>query len=102
MSTEKFFSIRDLQNRFGRLSVGLFLKSFRQADGYSQAEFAKILDLSKANLCDLEKGRKSVSLSRASKLAKKIGVMPEILIQLAIQDMLHRDKLKYKVTLRVA
>ena len=80
----------------------MFVRAFRESEGLSQIEYARKLELSRANLCDLEKGRKLISPERAAKLAKKIGVPEKVLIQLAIQDSLHTAKLKYTVELKVA
>ena len=102
MSTKKWQSIEDLEHRFGRMTVGMFLSAFRESEGLSQVEYAKKLGLSRANLCDLEKGRKLISPERAAKLAKKIGVPERVLIQLAIQDLLSAARLKYTVELKVA
>lgn len=84
------------------MTFGLFICAFREAEGVSQAEYAKKLGISRANLCDLEKGRKLPSPTRASHIAKKIMVSEEILVQLAIQDSLRDAKLKYRVELKAA
>ena len=102
MNTKKWHGIEDLEQRFGRMTVAMFLKAFRESEGLSQSEYALKLGLSRANLCDLEKGRKSVSPERAAKLAKRIGVPEKVLIQLALQDTLNSAKLNYTVELRVA
>ncbi len=102
MSIKKWHGIEDLEQRFGRMTVGMFLRAFRESESLSQAQYARTLGLSRANLCDLERGRKLISPERAAKLAKKIGVPEKVLIQLAIQDSLHEAKLKYTVELKVA
>lgn len=102
MSTKKWHGVEDLEQRFGVMSVALFLKAFRESEGLSQTEYAKKLGLSRANLCDLEKGRKQISPERAAKIAKKIGVPEKVLIQLAIQDSLQTANLKYVVQLKAA
>lgn len=102
MNTKKWHSIRDLEKRFGVMTFGLFLRAFREAEGYSQAEYARRLGISRANLCDLEKNRKLASPKRASQIAKKIGIAEEVLLKLAIQDSLRDAKLKYSVELKAA
>jgi transcriptional regulator with XRE-family HTH domain len=102
MNTKKWYGIRDLEQRFGRMTLGMFISSFRESEELSQTEYAKKLGLSRANLCDLEKGRKLISPERAAKLAKKMGIPEKVLIQLAIQDSLHEAKLKYTVELKAA
>lgn len=104
MSTnnELSHSIKDLEKRFGVMTVGLFIKAFREAEGSSQIEFASKLALSRGNLCDIEKGRKLISPHRAAQISKKMGVTPEILLKLSIQDSLREAKLKYTVELTAA
>ena len=100
MSTKKFFDVKSLEQKFGPMTIGLFLHAFREADGISQVDFAKKLKLSRANLCDLEKGRKNISPERATQIAKILGVPETVLIQLALQDSLRSAKLNYVVELK--
>jgi len=92
----------DLVEKFGKMTLGMFLVAFREADELSQAEFAKKLVLSRANLCDIEKGRKVPSPERAAKIAKKLGVPEKVLVQLSLQDMLKASHLHYRVELVAA
>ena len=102
MSTRKWRGVEDLEQRFGRMTVAMFLRAFRESEGLSQIEYARKLGLSRANLCDLEKGRKLISPERAAELAKKVGVPEKVLIQLAIQDSLLSARLRYTVELKAA
>ncbi len=102
MSTKKWYGIEDLEKKYGPMTLGRFVKAFREADKISQTDYAKKLGISRANLCDIEKGRKPVSLERAAKIAKSIGVSEITLVQLALQDQLRREKLRYKVELKSA
>ncbi len=99
MSTKKY-SIKSLEKRLGPMSLGLYIKAFRQSDEYTQADYAKKLGLSRANLCDIEKGRKLVSPERAAKIAKKMKLPEAVLIQLALQDALREAKLNYLVEIK--
>jgi transcriptional regulator with XRE-family HTH domain len=100
MSTKKHFGIKSLEEKFGPMSVGLFLRAFRESEGLSQIVFAKKLKLSRANVCDLEKGRKNVSPERAVQIAKALGVPETVLIQLSIQDSLRAAHLNYTVEIK--
>lgn len=60
------------------------------------------MGISRANLCDIEKGRKLVSLDRAVHIAKALGISEQYVIQLALQDQLRREKLPYEVELKNA
>lgn len=97
MTTKSRFSSKDLFNDYGHLSFGEILKSFRQSEELSQVEFAKKLKISPANLCDLEKGRKLPTPLRAIRIAKKLGLSEIFLVQVALQDVLRRDKIKFKI-----
>lgn len=102
MSTRKTFNIHSLERRYGRMTFSKFLVSWRKSEDFSQVEFAKKLGISKANLCDLEKGRKRVSPERAAKIARKLGLPPAGLIQLALQDMLDELGLDFQVEVEAA
>lgn len=73
------------------------LLSHRQGEEWTQVQMAKKLGISKQSLCDLEKGRKLPSPARAAKIAKKLGMLPESFIELALTDQLRQGKLRYQV-----
>lgn len=102
MSTKKWHDIEDLRKKYGPMTVGRFVKAFRMSDEISQTDFAKKLGISRANLCDIEKERKPVSLVRAAQIARVFRVSEQYLIQLALQDQLRREKLPYEVELKSA
>lgn len=102
MSTKNLYGIESLEAKFGPMTIALFLKSFREADDISQTNFAKKLKISRANLCDLEKGRKLISPERAAKIARTLKISESILVKLAIQDMLRAANLKYTISLNAA
>ena len=88
-----------LEAKYGRLTFGRFLRSWREADELPQTKFAKRLGLSVQNLCDLEKGRRIPSSSRAAKIARKLGVGELPLITLAVRDSLYAEGFKFDVKL---
>lgn len=100
MSTKSYFE--KLEAKYGELTFGEFLKSWREADELSQTEFAKKLGLSAQNLNDLEKGRRIPTPSRAAKIAKKLGVPERAVIQLALRDSLAEEGFKFNVRLESA
>lgn len=106
MTTKKrpkaYFAIEDMEREFGLRSVGRVLKAFREADDVPQAEFARKLGISRANLCDIEKGRKQVSVERAAKFAKVLGVPAAVLVRYAFEEQLRDAKLKLKVEVHAA
>jgi len=98
MSTKKVkFGLADLEGKYGPLTLGRFLAAWRMSDGISQREFAEKIGISSANLCDIEKGRKGVSIYKATEIAKKIGYSPTVLVQLALQEQIESVGLDYTV-----
>ena len=70
----------------GTPTFGDLLEAIRLGDEISLVNFAKKLQISKAHLCDIEKGRRSVSPARAAKFAKILGYSPERFVKVSIQD----------------
>jgi transcriptional regulator with XRE-family HTH domain len=104
MSTDrqKTFGSKDLERRLGKLTVGEFLHTWRGCEEISLAEFGKLVGMSVANLCDIEKGRKGVSPEKAEQIAKTIGVPGELLIRLSIEESLRAAGLNYRVQIKPA
>jgi DNA-binding XRE family transcriptional regulator len=96
MST-KNLTTRDIEKLYGPLTFGNLMKAHREGDELTQVEMAKKIKLSKQALNDIENGRKIPSISRAVALAKKVGILPELAVELVLQDQLDREKLKMKV-----
>jgi transcriptional regulator with XRE-family HTH domain len=104
MSTDrqKTFGAKDLDKRLGKLTVGEFLYAWRVSEELCLADFGKVIGMSVANLCDIEKGRKGVSPGKAERIAKAIGVPCALLIRLSIEDSLRAAGLKYSVEIKPA
>ncbi len=100
--SKKNYSIKDLEKVIGKRTISGFLNSWRKALGISQSDFAKLLGISRSNLCDIEKRRKGISPERAAKFAKILGYSVNILIEIAIEEQLASMGLKYKVILEPA
>jgi transcriptional regulator with XRE-family HTH domain len=81
----------------GPLTIAKILKTLRECDEISQKDFAKQLGISKQNLCDIEKGRKAVTPSRAAMFAKKLGYPPTSFIRIALQEELDRAGIKITI-----
>lgn len=101
MTTKKYYSIDDLQKRLGPMTMARALHSWRQSEEMSQVDFAKKLGISKANLCDIEKGRKLVSPERAAKIAKIIGVSEDLFIKISLEDLLRQANLHYSIEVKL-
>ena len=84
------------------LSFGGFIESIRLGDEITQVDFAKKLGISRSHLCDIEKGRKSVSVAKAAKYAKILKYSKEQFVRLALQDEVHRAGLKMNISVEKA
>ena len=103
MSTKKSLSIKKLEKmRGGPLTFGRMIESIRKADEMSQVELASLMKISKAHLCDIEKGRRSVSLSRAADFAEILDYSPIVFVSILIEDMVREAGLAVKVSLKAA
>lgn len=83
----------------GPLTLGSLLSSIRKCQEKPLDDFAAKLGMSKAQLCDIEKGRKSVSPGLAAKYAAILGESENQFVRLAVQDSLIRQGLHYSVHL---
>jgi transcriptional regulator with XRE-family HTH domain len=86
----------------GPLTLGRAVESVRKSEALSQDECAKRLGISKSHLCDVEKGRKTVSPERAARWAHILGYPESVLVRLAIQGELDAAGLKYRVAIEAA
>jgi transcriptional regulator with XRE-family HTH domain len=74
------------------------LRSWRLGQELSQVDFAKRLKMSRANLCDIDMGRKKVSAGRAAQIAKRLGYSINVLVEMALEEELADGGLDFKVT----
>lgn len=103
MSTKKSDAKKFLESlRGGPLSFGQMIESLRQADEISQIALAKKMKISRAHLCDIEKGRRTVTVERAAKFAKVMGYSVNQFVACALEDQLRKAGIKAKVHLDVA
>jgi len=86
----------------GPLTLGRLLEAIRVGDEISQAEFARMLGISRSHLCDIEHGRKSVSLTRAMKFAQILGYPADQFVRLALQSMVDEVGLDLQVRVEAA
>lgn len=69
----------------GPLTFGRMVEAIRLGEEESLGVFATKLGVSRTNLCDIEKGRRGVSVERAAAWAKLLGYSPVRFVQLALQ-----------------
>lgn len=85
-----------------QLSISNLIKTLRECEELSQVEFAKKLSITRQRLCDIEHGRNRISPKAAAEFAKKLGYSESQFVRLALQDILERDKLLYRIELQDA
>ena len=83
--------------RGGPLGFGRMLESIRTCDDISQTDLAKKLKISRAHLCDIEKGRRFVTAEKAAKFAKVLGYSINQFVACVLEEQLRRMGLKLKV-----
>lgn len=81
----------------GPLTLGKALRAVRMSDDLSQQEFAEMLGISRAHLCDIEMGRRRVSAERAAMFARRVGRLEAHWVELALQDEMDDAGLKLRV-----
>lgn len=98
MTTKVKYGTKELSKEIGGLSFGKLLYSHRIAEEVSQKDFAEMLGISQSSLCDLEKGRKIPSASRALNIAQILGTSESLWIEIALQDQLNEQGIHLKVS----
>lgn len=98
MTTKIKYGTSALEKEIGGLSFGKILESHRKSEELSQKELASILGISQSSLCDLEKGRKIPSASRAMQIAQTLGVSDSLWVEIALQDQLNEQGVDMKVS----
>jgi transcriptional regulator with XRE-family HTH domain len=86
----------------GPISFGQLVESHRLCDEISQAELARKMNIFRAHLCDIEKGRRLVSAERAAKFAKVLGYPVSSFVTAVLEDQLRKAGLKFRVTIDAA
>ena len=103
MGTKKSETMKFLEDVSGRpLTLGGLLESLRLGEEMTQTSFARKLGVSASHLCDIEKGRKTVSPERAARFAKILSRSPEQFVRLSRQGQVDEAGLKMKVNVGVA
>jgi transcriptional regulator with XRE-family HTH domain len=85
-----------------KLTVGNLLWAIREGDEMSLAEFSKILGISRQYLCDIEHGRRTISVKMAAQFAKKLGHSPVQFVRLTIQEEVEKTGLHLDIQVKEA
>ena len=84
------------------LTFGRMINATRRAEEQSLETFAHRLGVSRAYLCDVEKGRRAVSVDRAAAWARKLGYLEAHYVALALQAAVNAAGLKLRVSVEAA
>ena len=94
-------SIKEVNEILGKISgpftFATYLLGIRTTLDLSQVEMSKKLGISKAALCEIEKGRTFVSPATAVRYARKLGFSITVALEACIQDQLRKAKIKKRV-----
>lgn len=74
----------------GSFTFATFMLGIRTTLDLSQVKMAKKLGISKAALCEIEKGRTLVSPQAAVRYAKKAGFSQTLALESCLQDQLRK------------
>ncbi|HND86180.1 MAG TPA: helix-turn-helix transcriptional regulator [Pseudobdellovibrionaceae bacterium] len=86
----------------GPFSFATFMLGIRTTLDLSQVEMAKRLKISKAALCEIEKGRTLVSPKAAVRYAKKAGFSQTVALEACLQDQLRKANIRKRVRIEEA
>lgn len=99
-------SIKDanqvFEKNYGPFSFATFMLGIRTTLELSQVEMARKLRISKAALCEIEKGRTLVSPLAAIRYAKKAGFSETVALEACFQDQLRKAKVRKRVRIENA
>jgi transcriptional regulator with XRE-family HTH domain len=89
MRRKRAYGTKELEKEIGGLTFAKLLEAHRKTEELSQKELAEMLNISPSSLCDLEKGRKIPSPTRAMQIAQALGVSEGLWVEVAIQNQLN-------------
>lgn len=96
-------TMRFLDDLIGEaLTFGSMLRAIRECEEISQTEMARRLGISRAHLCDIEKGRRTVSPARAVNFARALDYGETQFVRLALQDQVTEAGLRMTVKVEAA
>lgn len=86
----------------GHISFGDMIQATREANEWSQVKMAEKLNISKQDLCNIEKGRKLVSVERAVAFARALKFPIKTFAKYALQDQLHKAGIQGEIIIQDA
>lgn len=86
------------ETEMGPLTFARFMRACRSSLGLTQEGFGKKLGLSRANICDIEKGRHLVSAELAVKVARRARLSEKLALEACLQDQVRKIGHEAKVS----
>jgi DNA-binding XRE family transcriptional regulator len=97
MTTKNKRLIDVLEKLDGPFTFATYMRGSRTTLDLTQAEMARKVGISRAMLCDIEKGRQLVSVSLAIKIARKAGFLEKVAVETCLQDQLRKAGVSWQV-----
>ena len=72
----------------GPLTFSTLVLTCREAEEMSQAELGELVGVSRAYVCDIEKGRRRATPERAAQIARALGMSESQFVRYALQDVI--------------
>ena len=88
--------------RGGPLTFGQMIHSIRMSDDISQSKLADKMLMSRSHLCDIENGRRFVSIEKAAQFAKVLGYSEAQFVAMVLEDQLRTAGMPFVVELKKA
>lgn len=83
----------------GPITFGEMIQAYRLSLDINQATLAEMLSISKQDLCNIEKGRKLVSVERAINFANALSMPAKTFAKYALQDQLYKAGMKGEIVI---
>lgn len=84
----------------GHIGFGEMIQAHRQSRELNQITMAEMIGISKQDLCNIEKGRKLVSVERAIFFAEALGMPKKTFAKYALQDQLYKAGISGEVVIK--
>ena len=81
-----------MEKMLGPLTFGMYVRSWRGINDWSQVDTAKKLGVTKSRLSDIEAGRSLVSVELARAIAKKLRAPETQAIECCLEDQLRKAR----------
>ena len=88
-----------LENLAGPLTLVSLIESIREGEAWTKRKMSEMLAVSPTYYSDFIGGNKPVSPQKAAEWADNLGYDSMQFVELAIQDLLERNNIPYKVKL---